>query len=58
MKKLMSLMLALSLLTGVAAFAKTKNTAKSTAKGKKKAGKPPVTTDKTTTPGGQKTTAR
>lgn len=48
MKKIMSIMLGLSLLTGVAAFAADKDTTKSTAKGKKKGGKK-KSTDKMTT---------
>jgi hypothetical protein len=49
MKKIMSVMLGLSLLTGSVAFAADKGTAKSTAKGKKKGGNKKVTTNKMTT---------
>ncbi len=53
MKKIMSVMLGLSLLTGTAAFAADKGTAKSTAKGKKKGGKKRTPNKMTTSSSGK-----
>jgi hypothetical protein len=49
MKKIMSLMLGLALVTGVVSFAQDKDTTKSTTKGKKKGGGKKKSTDKMTT---------